>query len=881
MDLFKKSSLIKSFFMIIVFGLLFIFITACNIFTPDEPIDEPVKVSGVLSDKIYKNEFFDFSLTIPSHWYFLSDAEPLTFFSNRPKDGESYEDLKIECLALNDVSGDTIEITIEKVKTNWTYDTWKSRGGHFNDLPKAFESIGDVSTNINNKLFDGRGYILLNETNDLCGRAAFYYINVEEYIFCITIISDNYFDDDAPSKKYNSIGRMIDWIGTYDKPSTKMIADGGGYYFNDIISPSYSSTMLYSYYRRNEPFTIAGVTFNDCIPLNNGNSFGVGKVTDAVFYLDGKTYKELNFTIGVIDEMIVATTKRSDYAAIEILFDDKQVWEERFYAFSKPEFVTIDITGVEKLTFRIRDNWELTSLCIADPIISEEKLNVDKTVDIIDNTIDFFDGAIPYYMDNNAKLYNGSDNKTFTVDGKSFNKGLILCDNRQYDCDNYFNLGGKFEVFNFSVGVIAETLYPNNGWLNVYLDGEKILDVPIDYDIPTEFYSLDVSGGHILCIQGSSGVDSGIHQADYALYNMTLGKVNIDETEKINPGSYKLISEVCEPFSLKGTRVYDGTTKFRGHYMGDVFYNEGIAMESIYALLSSPLDSATPAKASFNIGGNFKYLTFTAGRVDKSHVKDDTLVVLGDGEELARYNLIGTDFPKKYEVNVEGVKVLQFKLLGMAMITRGKYMVADIAVHTDEVENVEFYKPTQSDFPNEVDLMERFKPYEYMSAEGNGHDAVRYFNGIYDGTDNKKYFTIDGINHNRGFVLSTCVYLSLDNIGGGMGASLAGFTILALVASSEVSQASFACFNLQENYKTITFNIGVVDGQDETDKRTQPYDKLYVIADDNVVGEYILTGNMETTEITVDVNNCERLAFWLDHNRNSYSYGIFDAKLIK
>jgi hypothetical protein len=256
--------------------------------------------------------------------------------------------------------------------------------------------------------------------------------------------------------------------------------------------------------------------------------------------------------------------------------------------------------------------------------------------------------------------------------------------------------------------------------------------------------------------------------------------------------------------------------------------------------------------------------------------------------ELARYNLAATDFPKSYEVNVEGVEVLQFQLLGDAVLLRGTYMVADIALHTHEIGEVDFYKPEQAPFPDTVDLMERFKPYEYMSAEGNGHDEIRFFNGIYDGTDSNKFFTIDGKNHNRGFVLSTHVYLSLDASGliGAGSFGIAGFVggalaLMALAASSEVSQASFACFNLQNQYKTMTFNVGVVDGQNENDKRAKPYDTLYVFADDKIVGEYKLTGDMSTMEITVDVANCERLTFWLDHNRDSYSYGIFDATLTK
>ena len=89
----------------------------------------------------------------------------------------------------------------------------------------------------------------------------------------------------------------------------------------------------------------------------------------------------------------------------------------------------------------------------------------------------------------------------------------------------------------------------------------------------------------------------------------------------------------------------------------------------------------------------------------------------------------------------------------------------------------------------------------------------------------------------------------------------------------------------------MTFNIGVVDSktidgkevvcQNNPDKRQQPYDTLYIFADEEVVGKYTLTGDMATIEITVDIKNCSRLAFWLDHNRNSYSYGIFDATVSK
>ncbi|MBR4031813.1 MAG: NPCBM/NEW2 domain-containing protein [Clostridia bacterium] len=864
----------------------------------DENGDGEKSLYGSTEGRVYKNEYFDLSLTIPAHWVFedkenLSD-NPYFFFSDLTDEDKQGREFSLECRAVNPVTADAIEISVERLDSKyvfngqWNFSNWSTGSGRFRNRPDYIEAAGETVGVIAGEEYSGWDYVVSNE-GTLAGRESIFFKRVNEYIIAISILSDGFFGEDASFNKNNAIGRMTDWFGKANAPATSMNAEGGGYYLNDIMAPHWESDMIYAHYRRNDPFTIAGETFYDCIPLDNGNSTGAGKTKDVVYYLDGKTYKEFSFTVGMMDERILPVTDPDQYVAFEILLDGEQVFEERQYAFAKAQTYKIDIAGVKKMVIRVRDNWELTSVVLADPIVSTSPRSIDDTVKTVDGTVDFFTGATLFHKTDSTKIYDGKGTDSFTVAGKDYNKGLVMHDAWIVSAPSYYNLGGKYKQFNFSVGVVENSLYTDGGWLNIYLDGVKILDVELEYDNPTESYSLDVTGGHILCIEVSAGIDyAGIHQADYALYNMTLGAPVIEEPETVEPGSYKLISEIGVPFSTKATRVYDGSTKYRGHYLGDIFYNEGIVMESIYSFMGSPLDSAMPAEANFKLDGQFKYLTFTVGRVDKSHVKDDVLVVYGDGVELARYPLTATAFPKSYELNIEGVDVLQFSLLGMPSLTRGTYMVADIGVHTHEIGELDFVKPEQEPFPESVDLMERFKPYEYMSGEGNGHDAIRYFNGIYDGTDNRKFFTIDGVNHTRGFVLSTCVYLSLD-AGGLIGAGsfgVAGFVggalaLMALAASSEISQASFACFNLQEQYKTLMFNIGVVDGQNYVDNRQQPYDTLYVIADDQVVGEYKLTSDMETLEITVDVANCERLTFWLDHNSNSPSYGIFDATLTK
>lgn len=866
----------------------------------DDPDDKINEILGEYTDQTYKNKYFDLSLTLPPHWYFENEqnikSESFSFFSNQTEEELKKREFKVLCRAVNDVTEDAIEISVEKLQVEhlgygeFNFNSWYYKCGYFNNNPETLLGQGEYDTNIAGKYFDGLRWIIHDGAYNYLGRAGIYFYQKDGYLVEVNILADNYFGEDG--SKDNAIGRMLDWFGTAKKPSTSFKNQDGVYYLNDIMSPSAESVMLYNYYRRNDPFTITGKRYYDAIPLDNGTGFGPGKTKDVVYYLDGKTYKEFSFSVGAMDERIHSADDPNEYVAFEILLDDKQVFEERHYNFEKIKQYKVDITGAKKMVIRVRDNWDVDSVVLADPVISCEKIEIKDEVKQVSGTYDLIDTITEFCKSPAIKVLDSSTNEMFSVNSKDYKKGIILTDSWGSSSKIFYNLKGKYEQFNFSTGVIKETTYANGGWLNIYLDGIKILDVELEYDVPVESYSLDVSGGHILTIECTSGIDYGIHQADFALFNMTLGEPVYEAPSNVDPGSYKLISEIDSMISSQAVSVYDGSTKYRGHYMGDIFYNEGISMKSIYSFIGSPIDSALPAKATFALDSNFKYLTFTLGRVDKSHVVNDAVVILGDGKELARYNVAATDFPKYYELDVEGVNVLQFQLLGAPLLNRGTYMIADIAVHTHEITDVEFMKPEQDEFPETVGLMERFKPYEYMSAEGNGLDAIRYFNGIYDGTDNKNYFKIDNEKYTRGFVLSTSVYLSLDGVAGGIGASMCGFFyLLALVASSEVSQASFACFNLQEQYKTLTFNIGVVDSktidgkevvcQNNPDKRQQPYDTLYIFADEEVVGKYTLTGDMATLEITVDIKNCSRLAFWLDHNRNSYSYGIFDATVSK
>ncbi|MBE6633874.1 MAG: hypothetical protein E7620_05980, partial [Ruminococcaceae bacterium] len=547
--------------LLLVVTMLFSTLASCSTGGGSDT-DTPSAVTGTTEGSTYKNEYFDLSLTLPAHWLFedkdhLSE-NPYLFFSKRTDEEKKASDFSLECRAVNEVTADAIEISIEKLDSkytrggSWNFSNWSTGSGRFHNRPDYIETAGEISGEIAGEQYNGWNYTITNDGN-LAGRSAIFFKKVNDYIIAISILSDGYFGEDAPSNKNNAIGRMTDWFGKAKAPATSMNAEGGGYYLNDIMAPHWESDMLYAQYRRNDPFTIAGETFYDCIPLDNGNSTGAGKTKDVVYYLDGKTYKKFSFTTGVIDEQITVNTSPDQYVAFEILLDGKQVFEERQYAFAKAQAFQVDITGAKKMVIRVRNNWELTSCVIADPVISTSPRNIEKEIQKVSGTVDFLDAAVTFYQGQRTEILYGTQTKTFNVAGKDYQKGMILTDAFGTEDRTYFNLGGKYEQFNFSTGIIQDTRYPGNGWLNIYLDGVKILDVELEHDMPSVNYSLDVSGGHILCIESTANASNAFHQGDYAIYNMTLGAPVIEEPETVEPGSYKLISEIGVPISTKAT----------------------------------------------------------------------------------------------------------------------------------------------------------------------------------------------------------------------------------------------------------------------------------------------------------------------------------------
>ena len=85
----------------------------------------PKSVTGQTAGNTYTNEYFDLSLTLPAHWVFEDKnnltENPYFFFSDLTEQEKKDKGFALECRAVNEVTADAIEISIEKLDSKLFY----------------------------------------------------------------------------------------------------------------------------------------------------------------------------------------------------------------------------------------------------------------------------------------------------------------------------------------------------------------------------------------------------------------------------------------------------------------------------------------------------------------------------------------------------------------------------------------------------------------------------------------------------------------------------------------------------------------------------------------------------------------------------------------
>ena len=662
------------------------------------------------------------------------------------------------------------------------------------------------------------------------------------------------------------------------------------------------------------------------------NAFTICDRGKATFNVDGK-HEQLSFIIGPVDYQLF-----NESSIVTILADGRKIFDAVVKPADLPRHITLNISGVNTLQFVEVKNALNIAFCevalwdkdeIPHDLQSKAEPNAQKKL--------LFKDIKPYHMNGTTELNNNGhkwvtpDRKTTSIKigNKTWDYGLAMDLSMQLigngAKETHLNIKGQYETLQFTVGPLATDNAKNGrGWITVLGDNKILYEYEIEQDHIARHVTLNIEGVHKLTFaseqtDGSQG--AGI--VDAWVFPNGQGPVETSQetTEVIDP-KLKTLPDVCKlisnipPYSLRSgveQQLYDGKSDYITFSMGGVKFSEGFILYNKANVLSNDVHS----HAIFDLGNEFDYISFTVGYVSKSWaMSNDQLSVFADDELIFQTPLQPTFPNQTFVVPIKKCRKLKFESKGQGTLDVAAYGVADLVVYRgDPVENELFVHPTP-ECPSEIDLIDLGAPYlHYVSSAESGV--------FVNGKSKKDYFTrYDNSRIYKGFILQTSTHFSLDQgvlagsdavgaatigaaaigaafvpIGVSVGGAIVGTSLMSvaglmmLAAGGEAIENSCAAFNTYGEYNSVTFTVECLRTQGDTQffgtDTDQPdiserKEKLLIGADHTVMAELAIFEGMEPQTVTVPINGCGQLMFWLANTKGtSAAYVFHDIKVSK
>ena len=662
------------------------------------------------------------------------------------------------------------------------------------------------------------------------------------------------------------------------------------------------------------------------------NAFTICDRGKATFNVDGK-HEQLSFIIGPVDYQIF-----NESSIVTILADGRKIFDAVVKPADLPRHITLNISGVNTLQFVEVKNALNIAFCevalwdkdeIPHDLQSKAEPNAQKKL--------LFKDIKPYHMNGTTELNNNGhkwvtpDRKTTSIKigNKTWDYGLAMDLSMQLigngAKETHLNIKGQYETLQFTVGPLATDNAKNGrGWITILGDNKILYEYEIEQDHIARHVTLNIEGVHKLTFaseqtDGSQG--AGI--VDAWVFPKGQGPVETSQetTEVIDP-KLKTLPDVCKlisnipPYSLRSgveQQLYDGKSDYITFSMGGVKFSEGFILYNKANVLSNDVHS----HAIFDLGNEFDYISFTVGYVSKSWaMSNDQLSVFADDELIFQTPLQPTFPNQTFVVPIKKCRKLKFESKGQGTLDVAAYGVADLVVYRgDPVENELFVHPTP-ECPSEIDLIDLGAPYlHYVSSAESGV--------FVNGKSKKDYFTrYDNSRIYKGFILQTSTHFSLDQgvlagsdavgaatigaaaigaafvpIGVSVGGAIVGTSLMSvaglmmLAAGGEAIENSCAAFNTYGEYNSVTFTVECLRTQGDTQffgtDTDQPdiserKEKLLIGADHTVMAELAIFEGMEPQTVTVPINGCGQLMFWLANTKGtSAAYVFHDIKVSK
>lgn len=642
----------------------------------------------------------------------------------------------------------------------------------------------------------------------------------------------------------------------------------------------------------------------------------------AVFHLNGK-YESLMFVLGHEDfgRGAGGTGVDTDPRIVTVYADGRKVMDELVYPYSIPKRIKLDVTGVNELKFAlVSGNGEIgfaeaTLWTAGQTPVETGNISNKKT-----EAIELVKDLRPYFQNNRMVNVLPQDNSnSLIINGQKYESGLSVNMERAISGSNpgwsYFNLGGQYAKLSFVVGPLnSANSGTGKGWITVKADNKIIYELELTYDDIAQEVTLDVSGCRMLSFhseQAEGSMRAGIAhimaypQGVVPRETVEDSDVTVDPRLKTLPDVCKLISNIPPYTALAQTekQIYDGSSDYITFSMGGVRYSEGI----VFYNKANVLSNDTRSYAVFDLGNEFDYVSFTAGYIGKSGaLNNDILKVYADDKLVLEEPLIATYPNRDFIVPLNKCRKLRFETAGSSTLDVAAYGIADVVVYRGEPVKNDLFVHPKPECPYTIDLIDLGAPYiHYVSPMKQSNDGI-----FYDGTTQKNYFDLKGQRINKGFLLQTSVHFSLDYgplagsdgaaagaIGGAavgsafvaggvaVGGAVVGSTLigaaalLMLAAGGEALESSCAAFNTYGEYNSVTFTVACYKPYIRPDDYKET---LLIAADHKVMAQLTVYETMEPQTITVPIDGCQQLMFWLANTDNwSGQFIFYDIKLSK
>lgn len=662
-----------------------------------------------------------------------------------------------------------------------------------------------------------------------------------------------------------------------------------------------------------------------------------------VFDLGGK-YDRLSFIAGSA-EMVGqnAGNALNGDVIFTVTADGNRLVDDVVRITDVPKEYVLDVKGVHKIRFALpRGEQDMT---FAEAMLWQEGETVkfpsrpatpEGTVNLITELgpywhVDFFPSSS---FSNSPVIGREQDNlKSINVTAQTFNSGLSFRAEQQLIGGDYdwcfFWLQKQYDKISFIVGPRDNQSSAADAWIVVKGDGKILYETLVKQSDMARRVVVDVKGVDVLSFHSeynSSMFLGGLTVGLVEMYAYSPGeKVPEPGIVSVSAAKLKALPDVCrlvsniKPYSVRGVGKKNDTffTGESDHYtfsMGGEKFSEGFVLTTGNTFFDDNITSY----ASFDLGGEFDWISFKAGTLSKHRVLDDDKIQVYADDRLVLETTIYATWPNQYfEIPVYKCHKLTFAKPGTNKSKQTYFGIADVTLYRGKPVPNNLFVHRKPECPEEADLIDLCgKPYfHFVGRYESDLTNFSYDDCFKPGGSMRDYFQMkDGSKVYKGFMLETNIPLALENvtmsqalfmfltgIGGVVGSSavsaamgvantgglVGGISTIALVADGG-KQSSAAAFNPYGEYESCTFTVAnkseyldpvsdIIGGE----KQAPPV-KLYVFADQHLVGEIMLNDKMSPTTFTVPIRKCTQLMFWLNcGDVRSGQYVFYDLTVSK